>query len=287
MLVFKLISRIFLLLIWTSPFAQAQEQELNLDELKTEAPAPYKIKAQDFKIMGRLDLTWEYGNPTPSTSPDGKLRNTLENNHQFIFLKIKASEKSHIMAEVVNKTFFYAEYADGWGDVQLGNILVPFGDNRRYHLFYGGIQGYGADGVMFANVWSEPGFNFNWKTSLGSLDTYVVNSISASGATADPNFKTEANTSHQAGGLRLTKEVASGWTTVLSVYSGEYWPGKGLHILGFDIYSDYGTALLGKNFRGALGMAQATVLQSSPSNGQSFSKTGDFVELATRLLGPG
>lgn len=275
-------------LIFLSVLSWAQEEELNLDEVKSTPPATFQANSKElnFKLMGRLDLTLEYGNPEPTTNPQGSNRNSMENNHMFIFLKIKASEKTSIMAEVANQNFFYAEYAGSLADFQIGNILVPFGDNRRYHLFYGGLQGYGVNGVMFANVWSEPGFNVAWKLKAGVLDTYIVNSISASAQNQDPDFQSTAQTSRQALGLRYSATPLSGWNVIVSGYTGEYWPDRRLNIVGLDVYTDYGAFGFFKDFRLAAGWAGAEVLKA-PETGTDFNKKGDYVELSTRLIGPG
>lgn len=282
----KRFNTIMSILLTALSFAQAAEESLDLDAVATPPPATHSAKSlSEFKIMGRMDLTYEYGNPTPNSTPDGKSRNTLQNNHMFIFLKIKASPKTTIMAEVAGQKFFYAEYSGKLANIQLGKILVPFGDNRRYHLFYGGLQGLGVNGVMFPNVWAEPGLNVAWQVPLGTLDTYVVDSIPASSATADPDFQGTSDPSRQAGGLRYTATLISGLNFVASGYSGEYWPGRSLGITGLDLYSDYGLIPFLKSFRFSMGRAEANIL-SAPVSGK-YNKEGDYVELATNLIGPG
>lgn len=280
--------RLVLILLFLLQFsiAKAAEESLNLDtETVVQPLAPQKtIK---FNLMGRIDLTYEYGNPNTTTDPQGQSRSQLENYHMLVFIKAKASEKTSVMGEIAKQKFFFVDYSVcSLANVVFGKILVPFGDNRKYHHYYGGLQGYGANGVMFPNVWSEPGLNIAWHTSIGEFDTYVVNSIAATSELVDPSLQTGSN-QYQALGLRYSGSVAKGLNFVLSAYQGEYWKNRGITLLGADFYSDYGALDWGffQYLRFALGRADALIINAPVSN--NFDKRGDYLEIATNFLPTG
>jgi hypothetical protein len=232
--------------------------------------------------MGRIDLT------TETNSPDRKSdrQHTLDNNHFLVFLKAKASEKTSFMGEIVKQSFFYVDFAARPSvHIEFGKIVVPFGDTRRFHHFYGGVQGYKANGVMFPNMWAESGANLRWEVGAGELETYWVDSIQDDSTTLDPSLQSAVEPrTIQAGGLRWSTPVFSKTHLILSAYRGEYQPGKAVEIGGFDLYSDYGAFGFSK-LRWAFGFANAW-LRKAPVSGD-FEKRGDFLEIATSALGPG
>lgn len=271
------------LIINFSIFAWAAEESLDLE--KENLPAPtVSAPAQKFSIMGRVDLSLEYGNP--STTDNLNTRN-LKNNHILFFLKVKASEKVSVMGEFVNSSFVSLDYATQLATVQFGKIIVPFGDTRHFHHFYGGIQGYGSTGAMLKNIWAEPGMNINWHSSVAEIDTYVVNSnsINATSATTDPGLQnTSAAANSQALGLRTQFSLGKNVSGILSGYYGDYWPGKNILLAGADIYSNYRAWDFGffSYLRWSMGTATAA-FKDTPVSGD-LTKQGDYIEIATNYL---
>jgi hypothetical protein len=262
--------------------SHAAEETLDLENEKAPPPKAEALNISKFQLMGRVDLTSEISPYKPET---GEKENTLKNNHFLIFLKVKASPKTSFMGEFVRQSFYYVDYApSSLATVQFGKILVPFGDTRHFHHMYGGIQGYGANGVMFPNIWAEPGINVNWHLSSVELDTYCVNSISADTGLVDPSLQT-STPQRQAGGTRLTLPIVRKLTGILSGYFGEFWPGRPLIMGGADTYSDYGLIDYGffRNIRMAAGIADAS-MKKAPISGD-FEKRGDYLELGTNALG--
>ena len=256
----------------------AQEESLDLDA-EVAAPAPSKsTTAPKFSIMGRVDLTSETTQPDDT---DGNSTQNLDNKHFFLFLKVNASAKTSFMGEFVAQEFFYVDYkASNLLDVQFGKILVPFGDTRRFHHYYGGVN----DG-MFPLIWSSHGANVAWHFGSVELDTYLVNTFAASTDVSTPTLAS-STTERQAAGLRLTTPLFTNLTGILSVYAGEYWPGRTALLSGLDIYSEYkpfGLSFL-KNLRFAFGFANANFAEAP---GGQFDRTGDFVEFISNLVGPG
>jgi hypothetical protein len=157
---------------------------------------------------------------------------------------------------------------------------VPFGDNRYFHHYYGGLQGYGATGVMFKNIWAESGINANWKIGQISLDTYWVNGINAPNINSDVNLKS-STTERQSLGTRLQAPLADQVQLIGSAYYADYWPGRPLYMGGLDLYTSYGAFGLSQ-FRFSIGIANAWV-EGSPT-GKNFQKYGDYLQVATNLF---
>ena len=262
---------------------RAGEESLDLDDVK---PAPQAhaspANASKFALMGRVDLTSE----TLSTDSVADRTHTLDNNHFLIFLKIKASEKTSFMGEIASKSFFAVNYSQSPSlDIEFGKIIIPFGDTRRFHHFYGGVQGYKANGVMLPNLWSESGFNLKWKMGSHELDTYLVDSIQDGSKTSDPSLQSaDEPRTLQAVGLRWSLPITDYIHGILSAYRGEYQPGNSVELLGADAYSDYGVFGL-THWRWAAGIANAW-LRKAPISGD-FQKRGDYLEVVTNLFGPG
>ena len=190
------------------------------------------------------------------------------------------------MGEIVAQSFFYVDYAARpWAHIEFGKIIVPFGDTRRFHHFYGGVQGYKATGVMFPNLWAESGANIRWSVGPTELETYWVDSIQDDSTTADPSLQSSVEPrTLQAGGFRWSAEALEKVHVIFSGYRGEYQPGKAVEIGGLDAYSDYGAFGFSK-FRWAAGIANAWIHQGVLTG--DFQKRGDYLELATSALGPG
>lgn len=268
----------------------AAEESLDLDQETLPQSAAQSASsggeslASKFNLMGRVDLTSDINSKTGDK--------TLQNYHFFLFLKLKASDKVNFMGEFVGQRFYEVEYEPtSWVSAKFGKIMVPFGDTRYFHHFYGGLQGYGATGVMFPNVWAEPGLSLDWKIGSAQLDTYVVKGISASDVSSDPNFQNSAS-NQQAYGLRFTYAPLDRITAVVSAYTTNYWSGRPLYLFGGDIYTDYGA--LGfvpfKIVRLAMGMARAWVTESPTGftrGGSNYQKRGDYIQLSTKMIGPG
>lgn len=277
----------WLLLLFTFTLAvsidstNAAEEELDLDkeatQVKTSAPAP----TSKIHIMGRVDLTSE---TTPKDKGVGTNSGTssLKNNHFLLFLKVKASDKTSFLGEFVNQSFYHVDYTNSDTlTTSFGKIIVPFGDTRYFHHFYGGIQGYGSNGVMLPNVWAESGFNLAWKLSKGNLDTYVVNSFGLTGS--DVDFQSN-QTTNQAAGLRWSQNFENKISYILSAYRTDY-DGRNTALLGgLDFFTDYGafgSAIL-KNYRVSIGFASADI----ESQSKNYQKRGDYIQVAANQFTP-
>lgn len=278
--------RILLFLAVFFPLSNwAAEESLDLENEAPKNASPHhgaENSTPKFGILGRVDLTME---STPAKESNGTGKSSLENKHFLLFLKTKASDRTHFMGEFVRQSFFQVDFkATKSLNISFGKIIVPFGDTRYFHHFYGGIQGYGADGTMFPNIWAEPGANLSWGLGESTIDTYFVNSIgSLTNDNAEPNFQT-STTGKQALGFRVTTPNSNKFTTILSGYESRYAGTKPIHLLGGDIYMDYGAFGLGffKQIRFSMGIANAWI-SSEP---KSYEKRGDYLQIATNVLSP-
>lgn len=263
----------------------AVEEDLDLDKITNQA-APVtipKMESSKYTLMGRLDLTAEV-NPLQAKSVDNK--SEFKNLHGLkLFLKLKASPQTSFFGEIANQDFYYVDYHP-WVDQTLsfGKILVPFGDTRFFHHFYGGIQGKGAQGIMFPNVWAEPGFNWQIQLpSLATVDLYLVNGVKALSASTFPDLRQAADKQRQAVGTRLQWQGIEHVTLIASAYGDYYWENRGLLILGGDIYTDYG--LLSWPLRFAAGFANASAEKVSGQG--TLQRRGDYLMFAGKSLGNG
>ncbi|MEY4617721.1 MAG: hypothetical protein RJB66_2681 [Pseudomonadota bacterium] len=277
-------------LVFVGIEAVAVEEDLNLDKI-TELSAPVvipKTPESKYSLMGRMDLTLE---SNPVTAAANGNRSDLKNWHGLrLFLKLKASAKTHFFGEVANQDFYYVDYkTTDHTTVSFGKIIVPFGDTRYFHHFYGGIQGKGATGIMFPNVWAESGVSV--QTQAGRdlvLDTYVVNGFKASSATTFPDLNQAASdnpsgTKRQALGARLQWQGQERLTVLASGYLDVYWDNRRLSLLGLDAFSDYG--FFSWPIRFGLGVADATA-EKIPQQG-TLHRRGDYILLAGNDFGPG
>lgn len=195
-----------------TPFASRAEAEpLDLEAsltTPTPTPAPHQPPVgRNLNIMGRVDLTYEGRNDHSEE---------LKQNHFLLFLKIQASPKVSFMGEFVGQTFSYVDFnVSNKVKVTFGKVLVPFGDSQYFHRYYGGLQGYGSEGVMFPNIWAEPGLIYTRQSDYGALDIFWVNGISAANSTSDVDFQTSTNR-RQAYGLRWSQNLFDNFRLILS-----------------------------------------------------------------------
>lgn len=282
---------ILVCILLTPAGSLAAEESLDLDQVASPPIQVSGAQGQKFTLMGRVDLSSEFTNPNPSTDPQGEGHNRLTNNHFLVFLKVKASVKTSLMAEIVDRSFFSVDIeASSLAKIQFGKILVPFGDTRRFHHFYGGVQGFQGQGIMFPNIWAEPGVNVNWHAPWGEIDTYIVKSIAASSVTSDPILSgSSGSASTMAEGFRWTFPAGSKVTGILSGYYGEYYYGRNLLIGGADLFTDYGALdlRLFKYTRWSLGLAKANIRNSPSPLGADYDTRGDYLEVATNALPAG
>lgn len=284
-------ARIFVILslLFVGGLGWGGEEEISFDKITEQAAPPVLPKAPEtkFTLMGRIDLTAEispiYGRAVNNKSELKSLHNLL------VFLKLKASPKTSFFGEIVGKTFFYMEY-HGFENktLMLGKILVPFGDTRYFHHFYGGVQGNSSqEGILLPNVWAEYGANLQTEFSPSSiLDTYVVNGFAASefgGQVEFPKLNGKSDSQRQALGARWQWQGLDHVTLLGSVYYDNYWMGKPLTLAGGDVYTDYG--LLPWSLRGGAGLANATAV-GVPGQG-TLERRGDYLFIAGLGLGPG
>ncbi|MEQ1877227.1 MAG: hypothetical protein ABL958_11310 [Bdellovibrionia bacterium] len=266
----------------------AAEESLDLQKEAEPTPPPSHSTAHggsSLKLMGRIDLTNEI---TAYESPKSIENDKLKSYHFLVFLKAQPSPKVSFMGEIVRQSFYEATYAmtDQYR-FHFGKIVVPFGDTRRFHHFYGGIQGYGAQGVMFPNVWAENGLNFESRFEAVDLEFYVTSGITSTAENIDPDFRVDSTDKRQAAGLRATTDsLLSNWTFIGSVYYDEWWPSHPLYLLGLDAVAGY--KFLPGNFLGgirlSMGRAQAEVKKGTLGD---YQKAGDYIELATNHIQPG
>ncbi len=276
-------------------YAAAAEESLDLDSLSEATPAPAARVAtamQRFSLMGRVDITSE------TSAPNEDANHQMRNSHFLVFLKVTASPKTSFMGQLIsedpNNIFYYVEHRPmSLFHLQFGKIIVPFGDTRRFHHIYGGVQTLGSPGVLLPNIWSATGLNLNWSLAQnwGQLETYVVNTaVDGNAGTADdPEISQTAENRRQAVGVRYTHSSSSRYTFLISGYQGSYANGLGLdlNLLGVDFFTDYGAWNLDlfKRLRFSVGAAQAT-FESRPNEGD-IRQNGDYLEIATNAVGPG
>ena len=125
------------LLSAAAPVAPPAEEEVNLDDVKIEAPKPV-ISVGDAKLgaslLGRFDLNYEWRNPGMKY-PEGN--SALTSYHNFLFVKAQAGNVS-FLGEVTRLLFYEGrvKFNDQLRGV-FGKIQVPFGA-PNYHRYYGG-----------------------------------------------------------------------------------------------------------------------------------------------------
>jgi hypothetical protein len=272
---------IFLFVIFSALNLSAEEESLDLSKEVAASPVVQKIETAlaQLKIMGRVDLTYEYYPNVPNTS-DG-----FKNYHYFLFLKTAVSPKVTFMGEVLQQEFYDITYKPAeLVSFHFGKILVPFGDASNYHHFYGGLQGYGPKGVMFPNIWAEYGVDAVWKLGNTALDTYTVSGITSSAVNAEPTFNAPSNNLHQAAGVRESVPLfGGGLKLIASGYYTDWLPSHSLYLVGGDLATDYRLidAIALRNMKLSLGRAIGFVKNGVAGD---YQKAGDYVQLATNAL---
>ncbi len=279
---------VLLLMIAALPVLGAEE-ELSLDKI-TDQVAPVVIQKTPepkFTFMGRLDLTAEV-NSLQKKSADNK--SEFKNLHGLrLFLKLKASPKTSFFGEMANQNFYYVDYT-GFEKhtISFGKILVPFGDTRYFHHFYGGIQGKGTEGLLLPNVWAEPGVNVQCNAFENAIiEAYVVNGIKGSPDTDFPDLKKTATQTaanqRQALGARLQWVGLDHMTFIGSAYFDYYLENRRLTLLGGDFYTDYGLWKL--PVRVGMGIADASAEKVQDKG--TLQRRGDYLLVAGNGFGPG
>lgn len=232
-------------------------------------------------LLGRVDLTYDM--------QEGSSSSQFRNFHYLVFLKAQASRRTKFFGQLLGSgdvQFFDVSYqATDWLTAHVGRVLVPFGDTSRFHHFYGGEQGNGVGGILFPNLWSKPGLNFEWMLGRWTLDTYLVNGMPTDSTGTEPDFASSSGGTSLASGLRLSRAFGK-VRGVASVYYQEWVPGRPLLIVGGDIVTDYRLidAPVARSLRLNAGRAIGYILEGSTGD---FRRSGDFIELSTNALGFG
>jgi hypothetical protein len=264
-----------------SQLIHAAEEPLDLSKIDTPAAQP-PAAHNGLKILGRVDLTAEFAEKNDDATPHDDTR--FKNYHFFLFLKAAPSPKVEFLGEFVSQSFYEIAYAPKeFLKLHLGKILVPFGDNSRFHHFYGGIHGYGGQGVMLPNIWAESGINAEWTFGQSTMDVYAVNGFTQPSAAVDVDLRQRSNGSRIAGGLRGTCRGFNHLTMIGSAYYEQWAPGKPLMLYGADALFDYGFLPWSflKKIRVSLGRAQADIRDGLTG---SLTKIGDYLEFGTNAL---
>ncbi|MCB9094679.1 MAG: hypothetical protein H6621_06380 [Halobacteriovoraceae bacterium] len=272
--------------LFVSIKAKSEESSFSFDEenkIEEKLPAPKADIFSKFHLMGRVD--WTYESTAPFKDDTRVLqRDEYKVNHFLLFLKVKASEKVSFMGEFVSNSFYSFSYqANPHFTVHMGKIMVPFGNPYHFHKYYGGLQGLGAQGVMFPNIWAENGFNLESHLGKVTWDLYTVNGFSSSDpTTTDVDLRNSSNKEHQAVGTRVRLPVVSKLEFVASGYRSRWNENSDeLLIGGVDLLGDYG--FMPWSFLNSLRMSVGTAY-ANIENGLlgDFYKRGDYIELATR-----
>lgn len=232
------------------------------------------------KLMGRVDLTLE--------AASGRVHQARFNNqHYLIFLRAKASPKVSFMGEIASVTnskpaYFYSmDYRVSQPFmIQLGKILVPFGENSRFHQWYGGVGA--TEAKMFSAVWAAHGVNTKWSLlSSETLDLYAVQGVGA--ANGEPNLQSISN-DMVAFGFRWTSGVIPKIKLIGSALYQRWEAGRPpLYLVGADLLTEYkliDVAVL-RNLRFGAGSALALI---SGSASGSYKRYGDYIQLYSNLI---
>ncbi|MCB0394266.1 MAG: hypothetical protein KDD25_06890 [Bdellovibrionales bacterium] len=281
----KMLSILLVLTILPS-LSIAEEESISFDDVedvKVELPKSSVGEELRSHLMGRIDLTSEF---SPYDNDEPEENHEFKNYHFFVFLKVKASDRTEFFGEIIGQKFYFVNLkVNNPITFSFGKIPVPFGDSTSYHRYYGGVQGLGSDGVLFPIVWAENGFNIRTQLNPLAIETYMVNGFTElDETTGKPKLNVGSNGSRQAGGARLSLD-AGGVTPVLSYYHMQWRRGDSLNLIGGDLSSSYGLwdLSLFKHLR--LGMGRAVAFIDGHQDG-TFQKAGDYAKIATNLLGP-
>ena len=268
--------------------AMGQEESLELDNLDKmgtlSAPVviPKSIESK-WTIMGRIDLTARMNEK--ETDPIHS-QTELKNLHQLkLFLKLKASPKTSFFGEIVDKTFYYAEYKiTDTQSLSFGKIIVPFGDTRFFHYLYGGVQSDDPVGLLLPKVWTETGFQ--WQMQWGNniiLDSYIVNGFKGENDREVPNLTNAGDSKTQAIGTRLQYQGLEYFTFIASIYFNNYWNANKLFLFGGDFYTDYGAFSWPVRISGGIANERVENL----ANLGLRNRRADYMQLAGMGAGPG
>ena len=265
--------------------ANAAEEEVNLDEVKPEAPKPV-ISIGDShlgaSLMGRFSLDYEWRNPGMSY-PTGE--NVLTSYHHFVFVKANAGDVS-FFGEITQQ-LFWAGTIKVRPDLSLsfGKILVPFGA-PGFHHWYGGVQGDPLAGIFVPVIWAELGGSAEWtgpRRGDFSLDATVF-AVRAFGPGPDGT----PNTQNPAAGddrFALGARVALGYGRIhgwLSGYGTKWAPANGLMTMfGGDLSTEFGLiqAPVLRDLRVLAGVAR---LQWRTPIADDQYRYGDYLQLEYR-----
>jgi len=126
----------------------------------------------DLRLHGIFDLAYER---IGYTDDPGDGRDSLRNYHHFLFLQREArGDPFSIKIELVDLTFYeigiqLTERDAPWAlRIELGKLLVPFGDEPLFHHSYGGVRGF--DQRMLPAVWARHGAALKLQRRVGDVD---------------------------------------------------------------------------------------------------------------------
>ena len=286
-------------LVFGSPLrAQVVEDTaavIGFDEIEEEPPPPSSAPGwvDRINLSGRFDLNLELENPTKD---DEALRVArFRNYHRFVFLKVTATDRLTLDAEVLDLSYYEIKYELPAGfEVYFGKIWVPFGATP-FHHYYGGRQGDPFTGQLVPNVWAEFGgglhrslYNGAWLNvgadvyGMRGFDAALGNVLDLASGGSDDAFAGGARTR-----IGLGSKLAV-WGSVLYNTFGADNQGE-LLLWGGDILVDYG--LIGlpllKDLRLRAAFARAEVkdpiLVDPRDNADGwYFRYGDYAELTHR-----
>lgn len=263
----------------------AAEESFSFDEVdETSAKSIEKPKNHAMSKMhffGRASVRADF---TSYDSADSTHKVGLQSDHFFLFLRTNVTDNISFQAEIVNGEFYYlTQKIDKKLKVKLGKILVPFGDESRYHRAYGGLSNLFGNAILVPNIWAVLGAHAEMSFGSRKLDVFLTEGFDVVNKVVEGdepvNISNDAN--QQLIGFRYSFPIKK-LNLKLSYLFQEWRSGSPLHGYGLDANIDF--PHLSKYYNGVELRAGVAQFDIQKTDTDPFKRTGDFFESSFRFV---
>jgi hypothetical protein len=262
-------------------------EEMSFDDVVEEVHHAASGWADRVHISGRFDLNLEMEN----LGGDRHKADRFRTYHNFVFLKVDASENLVLEAEIVDRVYYEMKYRVGERlEFKAGRLWVPFG-LTPFHHYYGGVQGDPFSGKLVPNVWAEQGAGLAYtlfEDRLGATltgDTYAIRGFDGSGGRV-LQLNGGGSEGVIAVGQRLVLHIFERHLTLAASSLYNAWgpadSNNSLTLWGGDLMADYNLLRLPliKDLRVSAAFARAEIRDKAViSGGGWYYKYGDYLQV--------
>jgi hypothetical protein len=277
---------LLLLSIHTPSRADDDGEELGFDEVEEAVHHTATSWADRIHLSGRFDINLEMDNIGGRRDKADRFRTY----HNFVFLKVDASQDLVLEAEIVDRVYYEIKYRlNDRAQLTAGRLWVPFGLSP-FHHYYGGVQGDPFSGKLLPNVWAEQGVSLGYtlfEDCAGATltgDSYAIRGFDSSGGRV-LQLNSGGSEGVIAVGQRLVLHLFSQRLSLSgsALYNG-WGPNNDNRLLlwGTDLAADYNLIKLplfkDLRFNGALARAEIKDKGFVAGDGW-YNKYGDYVQI--------